>query len=49
MDHEIIKTKLKFVFSMVELPKKTKKSNYDFWYIFSLFWLFSNFEGPYLG
>jgi hypothetical protein len=49
MDHEITKTELKFVFSMVELPKNTEKSNYDFWSISSLFWSFSNFEGPYLG
>ncbi len=49
MDHKIIKTKLKFVLSVVELPKNIKKSNYDFWFIFSLFWSFSNFEGPYLG
>jgi hypothetical protein len=46
---EIIKTELEFVFSIVELPKNTKISNYDFWYIFSLFWSFSNFVGPYLG
>ncbi len=49
MDHKIIKTKLKFVFSVVELAKNIKKTNYDFWFIYSLFWSFLIFEGPYLG
>ncbi len=43
IDHKIIKTELKFVFSMVKLPKNTKKSNFDFWSIFSHFWTFFNF------
>jgi hypothetical protein len=30
MDHEIIKTKLKFEFPIVKLPKKLKKSNFKF-------------------
>jgi hypothetical protein len=30
MDNKIIKTKLEFVFSVVELPKKWKKSNFNF-------------------
>jgi hypothetical protein len=32
-----IKVALLSVFSVVELPKNTKKSNYDFWSIISLF------------
>jgi hypothetical protein len=46
MDHEIIKTNLKFVFSMVELLKNTKKSNFNFWSFYGQFWSFLHFQGP---
>jgi hypothetical protein len=37
MDHKIIKTKLKFVFSVVELPKKSKNQTMTFGPFFHFF------------
>jgi len=45
MDHKIIKTELKFVFSMVKLPKNTKNQTSTFGPFFHIFGHFSTLRG----